>query len=337
MVARSTSAALILACLACLSSATPIPSACQGDACEQSVQSGNVQLGSTTTIVPQTNVIPITNYQPIVRAGSPIVLADNLCAGSTALYNPYCLMGGGGSGPIGMGGGGPMGMGRNVRMGPFIGGGFGGAGFMPGRLAPMMMRGMGRRRGPLMMKRDQHYEKGLKPGCVPSATVSCELEVPGGAVDMGSYVTAAPKVDVAPSTVYQGTVQANAAEIEAAPAAHASLSQESVNLGGHVAIQPVTAVRPEHTYEPAVTSLPTVVDAAAASYQALDQSSVSLGSTVRVQPTTTVRPLTIYQPSIKSLPFKITQITACDQMYGGYGRYPHLTRPSMPYEPMGGC
>ncbi|KAF9973563.1 hypothetical protein BGZ73_003171, partial [Actinomortierella ambigua] len=298
MVARSSSALLVFACLASLSSATPIP-ACLGDACNQAVQTGNVQLGSSTTIMPETNVVPVTNYQPIIRAGSPIVMADSLCAGSSSLMNPTCFMGGSGGVLGDFGSGRPIGLGRNVRIGPFIGGGSlfpsqGGIdGFFPSRLA----RQGGR---PLLMRRDHLPEHTkLKPDCVPSATVSCETTVTGDAVDMGSYVTAVPKVAVEPNTVYQGAVQSNAAEIEAAPASHSTLAQESVSLGGHVQIQPVTAVRPEHTYQPSVTSLPTQVEAAMPTYQALDQSSVSLGSTVHVQPTTTVRPLTIYQPSIK--------------------------------------
>ncbi|KAG0237520.1 hypothetical protein BGW42_000730 [Actinomortierella wolfii] len=279
-----------------------------GNACEQDVNSGNVQLGSTTTVVPQTNVVPITNYQPIIRAGSPIVMAENLCAGSSALSSPACLLGEV-SRPS---------LDRNVRIGPFIGdsmsfgGGFSRSSSLPGRLAPFM----GRR--PMLMKRRLPKSAGeAEVECVPSATVSCETSVSGGLTEMGSQVSAVPKVEVEPSTVFQNAVEAKAADVEAAPAAHHALAQEVVNLGGHVNVQPLTEVRPEHTYAPSVTSLPTDIVAEAPTYQALDQSSVSLGSTVRVQPTTTVRPLTIYQPSIKSLPLKITQITACDAYAGG--------------------
>ncbi|KAG0261279.1 hypothetical protein BG011_001167, partial [Mortierella polycephala] len=54
---------------------TTVPS-CPGNLCSQSIDSGNVNIGSTTSIVPITEVTPITRYQPYVEAYAPIVNSE---------------------------------------------------------------------------------------------------------------------------------------------------------------------------------------------------------------------------------------------------------------------
>ncbi|KAF9403277.1 hypothetical protein BGZ94_004658, partial [Podila epigama] len=56
--------------------AAPMGGQCPGSACSQSASSGDVQISSSTNIVPITEVTPITRYQPIVLANAPIVQSE---------------------------------------------------------------------------------------------------------------------------------------------------------------------------------------------------------------------------------------------------------------------
>ncbi|KAG0373306.1 hypothetical protein BGX24_011873, partial [Mortierella sp. AD032] len=73
------------------SSASSVSSYCDPSdyACNQSVHSGNVDVGSVVNAVPVTKVTPVTKYQPIVQALAPIV--DSACE------NVYDVYGSGGS------------------------------------------------------------------------------------------------------------------------------------------------------------------------------------------------------------------------------------------------
>ncbi|KAG0296001.1 Adaptor for signal transduction [Dissophora globulifera] len=265
-------------------------SQCVGGQCNQAVQSGNVDIGSSTNIVPVTQVTPITRYQPIVQAYAPIV--DSECSGGDASFFPSLYGGKYGYGSFGYS---PYGYFPHHRYN------------MHPRPSMDMMPGfMG---GAGLVKRRNIAS--MKENCVPSATETCEQNVPGSSTNLGSYVTAEPSNVVLPSTVYQGHVQSQAADIEAAAAQHTTLSHSNVDIGSHTYIQPVTKVLPQTTYQPSVDQKATVIDAAAPEHESLARSSVSLGSSVTVRPTTKVEPLTVYQPSIQSLPFLILD-ESCD-------------------------
>ncbi|KAG0204449.1 hypothetical protein BGX33_008534 [Mortierella sp. NVP41] len=304
-----------LAVFACAVQAVPLATRCSGASCYQAASSGSVQVGSVTNIVPETNITPITRYQPIVKAYAPIV--DSQCAPGLLGYGVDC----------------PLAVDR-----PYLGIGRDPAMLDRGAMLPMeegpafdmlsrdrlgfMSRvsrmGIIRPRiglGNPMMKRDKvKTETMMRPGCVPSATDSCVVNVPASTTDMGSTTTAIPKNVVQPSTVYQGKVQAETAEVEAADATHQTLASQRVNLASDTKIQPITKVFPETTYQPSVDQKATVVQAAPAVDQSLDRSSVSMGSSVYIRPTVTVEPLTIFRPKIQSLPFIIHSETACDQI-----------------------
>ncbi|KAG0204631.1 hypothetical protein BGX28_003468 [Mortierella sp. GBA30] len=269
--------------LSCAIQAVPLGRGCIGSACHQAVDSGHVSLGSTTNIVPVTEVTPITRYQPIIQSYAPIVEAETQCSENVPLdsmlessYVRPSLMS----------------LGRGPADEMMFGGG---SGYR--RMRPLTSGGTVNR----FAKRD-HLSSEV---CVPSATQSCEQTIPSGTTDMGSFVTARPANTVLPSTVYHEHVQSKGPEVNAAAAEHKQLSQSNVNLGSDTMIQPVTKVFPETTYQPSVEQKATTIEASAPEDQSLDRSSVSLGSSVTVRPTTTVEPLTIYQPKIKSLPFII--------------------------------
>jgi len=239
--------------------AAPLGQACAGGACHQAVNSGSVALGSTTNIVPLTQVTPITRYQPVVQAYAPLVQSQLNC--------PFDY-------PV------PL---------------YGGLQNLPPPGASLFGR---------VHKRATPPEQ--VTGCIPSAGQPCVQSVPASTTDMGSFVKAEPSNVILPSTVYQGHVKAEAADIEAAEAQHAQLSRSQVNLGADTFVQPVTKVMPSTTYQPSVAQKATVIEMAPQMDQSLARSSASMGSTVVVRPTTTVEPLTIFQPKIKSLPFIIS-------------------------------
>ncbi|KAG0237522.1 hypothetical protein BGW42_000732 [Actinomortierella wolfii] len=259
-------------------------SGCAGGACEQSVNSGSVQLGSSTTIFPETNVIPITRYQPYVKSYAPII--DSEC--------DYPFGGYGGNGRYG----GYGGYGGYIDYGNFELGSRGLSNLFKRQMDPSLQ----------MQQQTQ-----VAPDCVPSATVSCDIPLPQSNVEMGSQVGIVPSTQVMPQIFYQGAVQSLAANINAAAAEASVLPQESVNLGSNVDIQPVTQVLPQTFYQPVLNSLATDIQAAPAQDYNLPQSSATLGSTVGIVPVTTVRPLTVFQPSIQSLPFIINAQTNCEQ------------------------
>ncbi|KAF9913221.1 hypothetical protein BX616_010136 [Lobosporangium transversale] len=272
--------------LACVIQAAPVSSRCIGAECSQSANSGSVLVGSTTNVVPLTQVVPVTRYQPLVQAYAPIVqsacaepLTESLPFSKASLqYDRF----------------GPMRSGERLM-------------FESGRrmpFEPMLSR---------FIKRSEEENEASKhhmtkpEGCVldTKGTESCEQSVPASTVDMGSMVTAEPKNVILPSTVYQGHVKDKGPDIYAAPEQHSALSQANVNLGSNAIVQPVTKVVPSTTYQPSVENKATIVEAAEPQDQSLERSSASLGSTVTIRPVTTVKPLTIYQPKIESLPFRI--------------------------------
>ncbi|KAF9966372.1 hypothetical protein BGZ70_002532 [Mortierella alpina] len=272
-------ASLVLA-LTCAVHAAPLSQGCVGDACHQVASSGSVSLGSSTKIVPVTEVTPITRYQPIIQSYAPVV--QSACPPDI-----------------------PLSEFRNPMGDP---------GFMSLRRGPaeeMMIKSAPRLRGAMTTGGTiNRFAKRAKKEvsaeqCIPSATQTCEQTVPGSTTDMGSDVTATPSNVVLPSTVYQGHVQSKGPEIEAAAAESKQLSQSNVNLASDTRIEPVTKVFPETTYQPSVEQKATMIEADVPESQSLGRSSVSLGSSVTVRPTTTVEPLTVFQPKIKSLPFII--------------------------------
>ncbi|KAF9984937.1 hypothetical protein BGZ75_003508 [Mortierella antarctica] len=272
---KLTSAALVLTCVI---HAVPLRGGCVGDACYQTASSGSVSLGSSTKIVPVTEVTPITRYQPIIQSYAPVVQSE--CPADSLLSEFRS----------------PLGDSRfmSLRQGP---------------AEEMMMKGSPRLRSAMTtgdtINRFAKRAMVLPEECVPSATQTCEQTVPGSTTDIGSDVTAVPSNVVLPSTVYQGHVQAKGPEIEAAAAEYKQLSQSNVNLASDTRIEPVTKVFPETTYQPSVEQKATMIEADMPESQSLGRSSVSLGSSVTVRPTTTVEPLTVFQPKVKSLPFII--------------------------------
>ncbi|KAF9105774.1 hypothetical protein BGX27_009441 [Mortierella sp. AM989] len=332
---KITSTLLIVACT--VQSIPVAGRSCVGDACNQSIQSGNVNLGSSTNVVPVTQVTPITRYQPIVQSYAPIVQAETVCGNLPFRQDP---------------GAGMMmnrfryNMNQIDRSGRFpfadrmsdprfnsdmvqFGGSYNR--FYPGNINRINIDDININRfnrfylddtnihhlnlGDVNINRlnkrdliksdEDQLKHGIKPECVPSATETCEQNLPISTTDMGSNVEVKPSNVILPSTVYQGHVQSVAAEIDAAPAQQSSLSRSNVNLGSNTMIQPVTKVFPETTFQPSVRQKATTIQAAEVSDQSLGRSSVSLGSSVTIRPTTTVEPLTVYQPRIKSLPFLI--------------------------------
>lgn len=236
--------------VACAVQAAPLlGQPCLEGACHQTANSGSVALGSTTKIVPLTQVTPITRYQPIVQAYAPIVQSQ--CGDYPAHL-------------------------------------YGGFPNMAGRLH----------------KRDVAMEPNTGAACTP--TQMCEKTIPASTIETGSLVKAKPSSVILPSTVYQGHVVSEAAEIEAAAAQHTELSRGRVNLGSNTHIQPVTKIMPSTVYQPSVAQKATMIEAAPQQDLSLAQSSASLGSMVTVRPTTTVEPLTVFQPKVKSLPFIIS-------------------------------
>ncbi|KAF9972545.1 hypothetical protein BGZ73_004315 [Actinomortierella ambigua] len=292
-----------LALLACAAHAAPLyqDASCGGSACDQSAHSGSVSLGSSTNIFPETNVVPITRYQPYVKSYAPVV--DSEC------YYPYGGYGGfGGYGSLGDYGG----------LGGF--GGYGGLGGYDD-IGYGALAGLRGRSGLFKRQADPSLQaqgsQGPVSGCVPSETVSCDLTLPQSTVALGSQVGISPSTQVTPQTFYQDAVQSLSVNIDAAAAQTSVLPQESVSLGSNVDVQPVTQVLPQTFYQPALNSLATDIQAAPAQDVALPQSSVTLGSNVGIVPVTTVRPLTVFQPSIQSLPFIINAQTNCDQGFTG--------------------
>ncbi|KAF9184204.1 hypothetical protein BGZ51_003491 [Haplosporangium sp. Z 767] len=273
--------------VACAIQAAPLQKrACTSGACAQDVDSGSVSLGSSTNIVPVTTVTPITRYQPVVQSFAPFVQSECGCAQREMF-------------------------GQDFQFGRPSMGMIQGSGSRAGRMANLAPFGGVRRfqkRAKIMKEETSDAQ------CIPSATQSCEQSLPVSTTDMGSMVTAKPSTTVLPETIYQSTVKSEAADIEAAEAQHAALSQSNVSLGSNVAIQPLTKVLPETVYQPSVENKATIVEAAEQENQSLDRSSVSLGSNVYIRPTTTVEPLTIFRPKVKSLPFVISD-QGCADVY----------------------
>ncbi|KAF9572459.1 hypothetical protein EC968_009845 [Mortierella alpina] len=267
--------------LTCAIHGVPLGRGCVGDACHQVASSGSVSLGSSTKIVPVTEVTPITRYQPIIQSYAPVVQSE--CPTIVPLSEFR--------GPLG------------------------GPGYMSLRHGPaeeMMLKSSSRFRGAMRpmtigdtINRFAKRAHVSAEECVPSATQTCEQTVPGSTTSMGSDVTVTPANVVLPSAVYQGHVQSKGPEIEAAAAEYKQLSQSNVNLASDTRIEPITKVFPETTYQPSVEQKATMIEADMPESQSLGRSSVSLGSSVTVRPTTTVEPLTVFQPKIKSLPFII--------------------------------
>ncbi|KAF9100505.1 hypothetical protein BGX27_000362 [Mortierella sp. AM989] len=271
-----------------------------GDACNQHVNSGNVNVGSTTNITPITDVTPITRYQPIVQAYAPIVHSQCDRGFETAYKSNF-----GGSGYPDLGYSGSSNL------------GYSNLGY-DGHDNYGQYRHLGdsySRRRFLKRRDDQTESQQSEPGSLlfsqlqsnncPAGQVGCETSVPQQNIDLGSHVNIQPSNQVFPSTTYQNQVQSLDADIQAAQAQSSSLPQQNVNLGSNVSIQPTTQVIPQTTYQPSVNQLTTSVQAAPQQDQSLPQSSVQLGSQVYIAPNVQVRPLTTFQPSITSLPFII--------------------------------
>ncbi|KAF9177370.1 hypothetical protein BGZ51_008854, partial [Haplosporangium sp. Z 767] len=274
---------------------TPAPS-CLGDLCNQSVDSGNVNIGSTTSIVPITEVTPITRYQPYVETYAPIVNSE--CG-----YGGYGGLGGYG---YGYGGYGDI----NDRM----------RGVYGSRFGPRLYGSRFMKRDLEEDKEESEEHKGSSGSLLFSQfqssecaadDASCVSSIPPQTVDMGSQVMIQPTNEILPTTTYQGKIESLESSIEAAPGMSSSLPQHNVNLGSNVAIQPVTKVYPDTTYQPTVNQLSTSIYAAEQYDESLPQSSVLLGSNVHIQPHVSVVPLTTFQPSIKSKPFIINVEQPC--------------------------
>ncbi|KAI1311066.1 hypothetical protein EDD11_003539 [Mortierella claussenii] len=287
--------------------AAPLERRCVGSECYQAASSGDVEVGSTTSIQPITDVTPITRYQPIVQTHAAIVDSD--CDhgdyGRYENYGGYGNHGGYGSygryGDYGYGDYDSYGLGyrgRGYR-------GYYGRRFMKRQDdASAMSTSTSASSGNLLFSQLQQPDG--------AADASCEASVPAQNVDLGSQVSIQPTNQVLPSTTYQNHVQALDSNIDAAPAQDNSLPQQHISLGSNVSIQPTTQVLPQTTYQPEVNQLTTAVDAAPQQDQSLPQSSVNLGSSVHIKPTVQVTPLTTFQPSIQSLPFIINSQPCID-------------------------
>ncbi|KAF9205579.1 hypothetical protein BGZ49_003833 [Haplosporangium sp. Z 27] len=322
---KITSALLVVACA--VQAAPIVERSCVGDACNQSIRSGNVNLGSTTNIVPVTQVVPITRYQPIVQSYAPIVQSETSCDDDNLYDTQYLSPSYGNYMHYRQGSDADM-----MMMPPYDHFRYNMDRFDMGHYnsfdrLPYMDRmnnwrfdrdntrfNSNNRNFNRVNKRDvaksdeedQMNMHNVKSDCVPSETDSCEQSLPVSTTDMGSYVTVKPTNAILPSTVYQGHVKSESAEIDAAPAQYSSLSRSHVNLGSNTMIEPVTKVLPHTTYQPSVSQKATTIEAVGPSDQSLARSSVSMGSSVTIRPTTFVEPQTIFQPSIQSLPFVIS-------------------------------
>ncbi|KAF9346238.1 hypothetical protein BGX26_002281 [Mortierella sp. AD094] len=285
---KITSTLLIVACVV---QAAPVAERnCVGDACNQSVQSGKVNLGSTTNVVPVTQVVPITRYQPVGPGEDmTMMLPYNRFHYNMDRFDRYDRMHGFNFNP-------------RFNRGDMDFDSISRNRFNLGNVNVNHFS----KRDSMKSDEDQMDMHNVKDDCVPSATESCEQSLPISRTDMGSYVSVKPSNVILPSTVYHGRVQSKAADVDAAPAQHSSLSRQHVSLGSNTMIQPMTKVLPQTTYQPSVSQKATTIEAAGLSDLSLARSSVSLGSSVTIRPTTTVEPLTIFQPSIQSLPFVIT-------------------------------
>ncbi|KAF9353118.1 hypothetical protein BGX26_009093 [Mortierella sp. AD094] len=284
---------------------------CSGAECNQSVNSGNVQLGSTTNITPITDITPITRYQPIVQAYAPIVHSEcdtGLEDGCNSDYGDYDYSGLGrsdlgysnygysrlGYSDIGNPGLGYYGQTRHYSP---IGGLYGRRRFLK-RSSDDQSASQESGSGSLLFNQFQ------SPDC-QAGQEGCETSVPAQNVDLGSHVSIQPTNQVYPSTTYQNHVQSLDANIDASEAQSSNLPQQKVDLGSNVSIQPTTKVLPQTTYQPSVNQLTTSIQAAPQQDQSLPQSSVQLGSHVSIAPSVQVHPLTTFQSSITSLPFII--------------------------------
>ncbi|KAG0091392.1 hypothetical protein BGZ92_000795 [Podila epicladia] len=163
--------------------ANAVPLGCPSGACYEAAHSGQVDVGSTTNIQPVTNVVPVTRYQPVVQAFAPIV--QSACPGTLASHGLLS------SDPM----------------------------FGLGSRRPLFMDSI----GTPMFKRDHLEQMKMRPGCVPSVQDSCLISLDSGTTDLGSNVIATPSNVIRPSTVYQGRVQSQGPEVEAAPEMHAQL------------------------------------------------------------------------------------------------------------------
>ncbi|KAF9165948.1 hypothetical protein BGX20_000397, partial [Mortierella sp. AD010] len=271
--------------VACAVQAAPVAErGCVGDACNQSVQSGNVNLGSTTNIVPVTQVVPITRYQPIVQAYAPIVQAEADCderdESSQYIWPHYrhymnYYPGPGeemmATYPYRRYGDHMDQYGRMHRLHDITR-------FNRGDMNSEDISGnrLGKRHVAPEMSEDEEQMgmQDTKEGCVPSATESCKQSVPISKTDMGSYVSVQPSNVILPSTVYQGHVQSKEANVYATPEQHNTLAHHHVELGSNTMIQPVTKVFPQTTYQPSVDQKATTIEAAEQSDLSLTRSSV---------------------------------------------------------------
>ncbi|KAG0331921.1 hypothetical protein BG000_010490 [Podila horticola] len=342
MICRLSLACALVACATAIPLFAPDASTCPaGQSCNQALDSGSVNIGSTVSAVPVTQVTPITNYQPIVQALAPIVSSecdnvfDNTFGGGLGGMSSLGL-GGGFAGNTGLGGGfggiGNLGLGGGSAGNPGLGGGFAGnlglGGGLPGSLgdnfAGTGSGNLASNFGGQMFKRKMKRQFGLPSGtsdasflqsaaasCAPN-DAACIANLPQQTVNLGSAVSAVPQTNVMPSTTYQSQVQSLDSNIQAALAQQSSLPQQSVNLGHNTFIQPTTQVLPQTSYQPTVNQLTTDIQAAPVQDQSLPQSSVQLGSSVNIVPSVTVRPLTTFQPSIQSLPFIINSAPCVD-------------------------
>ncbi|KAG0309672.1 hypothetical protein BGZ98_009992 [Dissophora globulifera] len=264
-----------LVVLMCFTQAAPARRLCADNRCSEVVNSDDVLLGSTTSIVPAMQTMPIAQYWPFANAFMPTVETFN--SGYDRWLERF-----------------PCNVDHRVQH--------------PGSRLPPTTTIIPNNNNIITPVIKRH----MAPECVPSATVSCEQNLASSTTDMGSAVIAMPENVVLPSTVYQGHVQSKEAQVYAAEAQHTNLKQSNINLGSNVLIQPVTKVIPQTTYQPSVDQKATVVEMAAPENESLARSSVTLGSTVTVRPVTTIEPLTIYQPKVVSLPFIIHDETGCE-------------------------
>ncbi|KAF9188060.1 hypothetical protein BGZ50_001576, partial [Haplosporangium sp. Z 11] len=186
-------------------------------ACHQNVDSGSVDLGSTTSIVPITEITPIHRYQNYIEAYAPIVNSE--------CYNTF--------GDYGYG----VGIGRGVGISRGVG--YPASPYDNGydNYGVDTTAGNGR---PGTLFRRRFSENDPADLTCAAGDLGCQTSVPPQTVDLGSSVNVVPSIDVTPATFYQPQVQSLESDILAAPAQTHTLPQHNVDLGSNVLLQPAT-------------------------------------------------------------------------------------------------